>query len=356
MTLANEAPERAPAVPKITYAELLVRLHDPTIPDEELRPYLTAAPSSGPLDPVVIPNPAAVEVSADEIEAASAIGIGNGLARWRRQHRFRERLALGERLPILVSEGDSWFQFPFLITDVIDHLGRDHLIWSLGAAGDTAENMVQRRPEYMDALRRFSGRTAAFLFSAAGNDIIGEDEEKRSSLTKMLRQNIPGGSARDHIDGAMMATVLARLAEFYRTVVTTIRADPATRDVPIVVHGYDYPFAFPFRFNGADDLRSPIYAARDQWLGAAFVARGIVDQDLRREILVILIDALYDMLHDLAGDSEETLIFVVDCRDTLRRVSDWADEIHGTDAGFALVAEKFRSTLREIFLLTGGLV
>src|SRR5262245_55935836 len=106
---------------KITYEELRRRMHDPSIPDAELRPYLMPGAGSGPLDPVVVPNPERVAVGELEMDAASAIRIGNGLARWRRQRRFQSRRLLGEDLPVLVSEGDSWFQFPFLITDVIDH-------------------------------------------------------------------------------------------------------------------------------------------------------------------------------------------------------------------------------------------
>ncbi|TIX55446.1 MAG: peptide-methionine (S)-S-oxide reductase [Mesorhizobium sp.] len=35
---------------KITYEELLRRMHDPAIPEADLRPYLMAAPEGNPLD------------------------------------------------------------------------------------------------------------------------------------------------------------------------------------------------------------------------------------------------------------------------------------------------------------------
>ncbi len=60
-----------------------------------------------------------------DVEVENALKIGNGLARFRRMQSFSRRLQKGVDQPVLVSEGDSWFQFPFLIREVIDHLNRD---------------------------------------------------------------------------------------------------------------------------------------------------------------------------------------------------------------------------------------
>jgi hypothetical protein len=329
---------------KIEYSELLRMLNDPSIPERQLRQYLTLDPNSTAFDPIVVPNPETVAITELESDAASAMRIGNGLARWRRQRRFKDRLARGEKLPILVSEGDSWFQFPFLITDVIDHLGDEYLIWSLDAAGDTALNMVRRQPEYLQALKSQGNRVAAFLFSGAGNDIIGEDENQKPVLQKLLKKFDSTQAAEAHIDRNVLNPILAFLRECYQEVIDKIRAEPSMQRLPIIFHGYDYPFAYPF---SNSDPRSPGYAARDEWLGSAFTVRGIADPQLRREILFILIDALYDMLNSLAGDSGITNVYVVDVRGTLSEVGVWNDEIHGTDAGFATVADKFRATLRK---------
>jgi len=60
-----------------------------------------------------------------------------------------------------------------------------------------------------------------------------------------------------------------------------------------------------------------------------------------------MIDRLYEMLIDLAGDSADTGIWVVNCRGALPAVTDWADEIHGTSAGFAKVAARFDEVLQK---------
>ena len=267
----------------------------------------------------------------------------NDAARWRRQRRFTRALD-DSRLPVLVSEGDSWFQFPFLVKDTIDQLGVDHLVWSLDAAGDTADNMVNRRPEYLRGLQAQKHRgLQGFLFSAAGNDVIGEDAMGEPVLTRLVKQHDPGKDAAWHIDQAALAGVIHFLDTAYRTVVRTVRNDPDLEQLPIFVHAYDY--ALPGGHDG--DLRDPPWAAQDKWLGRALRARGIDDSRLQREIVRILIDATYDMLKGVAGDSDATHVHLVDIRGCLPTLGDWADEIHATDDGFARVADRFRVALRE---------
>ena len=275
-----------------------------------------------------------------EFRVESAMRWANAICRWRRQRRFEQRVAAGERLPVLVSEGDSWFQFPFLIEDVVDCLGSDHLIWSLDAAGDTAQNMVRRNPEYLAGLRAHRDEVAAFLFSAAGNDVIGEDEFGEPVLKSLVKHFTAGKDAAWHIDQVRLAEVLLFLEGAYKEVMATVRAE--FPHLPVLIHGYDH--AIPGGHPG--EWRSPEWAAVDQWLGRPFAERGIHDLALQRDIIRILIDALYDMLHRVAGDSAVTHIHVVDVRGTLRR-EEWADEIHGTSAGFERVAELFRAKLRE---------
>jgi hypothetical protein len=330
---------------RIDFETLERMLQDPDVPDDQIRPYLTGAPGEGgPFDPRVVPDPERVVMDdLDRFRVESAIRWGNAISRWRRQRRYELRRARGERLPVLVSEGDSWFQFPFLLDDVVDHLGSDHLIWSLDAAGDTARNMVLNQPEYLKGLReRRADGVAAFLFSAAGNDIIGEDESGEPVLTQILKPFAPGRDAAAHIDQARLAATLQFLESCYRQVIASIRAEAGFAALPILIHGYDY--AIPH--GQPDDRRSPIWAARDEWLGAPLRSKGIDDPALRQAIIRFLIDALYDTLFRIAGDSAASRVHVVDVRGTLARLADWADEIHATNQGFAKVAARFRTGLR----------
>ena len=277
--------------------------------------------------------------------------IGNDLSRWRRKRKFEKRLKAGAQLPVLVSEGDSWFQFPILIKETIDNLFDKYLIYSVGAAGDTLRNMVYGRrtkgeTEYMQALIKQRDRVKAFLFSAAGNDIIGESEETGEPVLMELLRDFNGDTSDviGHINLAALGEKLAFLRDGYSEVIGTVREDERFEGLPIIIHGYDYVFPYPA---SSDDPRNPKHAAKDKWLGAPLDQRGILDTTLRRKIISFMIDQLYEMLIDLAGDSADTGIWVVNCRGALPAVTDWADEIHGTSDGFAKVAARFDEVLKE---------
>ena len=129
-------------VEPITYDEFLRRLRDPALPDSELRPYVVLIPGEGGLDFELMPNSATVIMTAADQELENAMKIGNGLSRFRRRGQFFDVLKSHPERPVLVSEGDSWFQFPILIDDTIDHLLPNFNVWSLGAAGATLKEMI----------------------------------------------------------------------------------------------------------------------------------------------------------------------------------------------------------------------
>lgn len=328
---------------RISYEDFKKKVMNPNIPDSEIAKYLTAeAGTRGPFDPIVKPDPDKVAITREgQFDTENAMRWANDACRWRRHARFDNRIAAGEKKPVLVSEGDSWFQFPFLIDDVIDQLESDYLIWSLDAAGDTADNMVNRKPEYKKGLdEQKANGVAGFLFSGAGNDVIGQDSLGNPVLASLVKPYRAGKDAAWHIDNGQLAAVLTRLEADYGKVIATIRADADFKKLPIIFHGYDY--AIPGGYDG--DERDPIYAKQDHWLGAPLVGKGIVDLKLQRTIIRLLIDALYDMLNRVAGKSSATKVYVVNVRGTLKD-GDWADEIHATSEAFARVADKFRKTL-----------
>ncbi|KIQ02409.1 hypothetical protein RU07_11755 [Agrobacterium tumefaciens] len=328
---------------KITYEDFKQKLMDPDVPDSEIAQYLTAVPEeSGPFDPRIIPNPEKVEMGPEgRMDVESAIRWGNAICRWRRQKAFNNAIAQGVQKPVIVAEGDSWQQFPFLIEDVVDHLGKDFLIWSLDAAGDTADNMINRNPEYKKGLdAQKPNKVSGFLFSGAGNDVIGEDLLGNPVLSVLIKSYKQGKDAAWHVDKARLAEVLSRLEKDYKKLVATVRSDPDFKKLPIFFHGYDY--AIPGGYPG--DTRHPIYAKQDEWLGGPLRDKNIVDLALQRGIIRVLIDALYDMLNNVAGKSRQTNIYVIDVRGELKE-GDWADEIHATSVAFGRVARRFKKVI-----------
>ena len=187
----------------ITYQELEEMLADIDIPDSELAKYFIVEEDDerGFASGIRI-DPGEVDLEASDdprTEAAVLIGFTNGISRRRRKRRFKRAIkndATKDR-KIIVTEGDSWFQFPFILDDVIDHLSDEFNIYSVGAAGDTTKNMVFRDPEYLDAIEDaadFAGKLPdGFMFSSGGNDILGE-RDGTPVFDLILQQLDPGES------------------------------------------------------------------------------------------------------------------------------------------------------------------
>lgn len=343
---------------RITYSELLALIRDPNTTDEQLIPYFNLQTGDGGFDFELSVNPETVIMTEADAEFENAMQIGNGVERFRRRMRyFSNRRAFPER-PVILSEGDSWFQFPLLIRETIDHLSDHFNIWSLGAAGDTLANMTEGTPrkggfEFLIGLRRLKGAAQAFLFSGAGNDILGEDPQTKLPMLEPLIRPFNGDTAdvSGHIDDAAVTARIDGLEAGYLRMISLVRSEPGAEQLPIVIHGYDYAYPYPF---GSDDPRRPIYAGKDQWLGRAFAAKDIHDPELRRAVLKHLVDRLYAMMQGLAAKAGTDGIWVVDCRGALPQLSDWNDEIHGTSEGYAEVSRRFRAVLDQAIAQSGN--
>lgn len=336
---------------KITYDEYLALIREPDTPEQTILEYSLVRRGESAFAPEIVANPDKVEMAPAERELENAMAIGNSMARWRRGLAFLRRRERNDPRPVLVAEGDSWFQFPIVINETVDALTQHYSIWCVSAAGDTAYNMVYGGREFANELRRYRDEVQGFLFSAAGNDIIGEDPvTKRSALLDIVKPF--NGNPRDavgHIDMAVLGDRLNFLHKAYDEVIRTAREvvpRPAGQELPVFIHGYDYCFPYPW---GSDDKRAPLWAKKDAWLGNVFRARqiGPENAELQRNIIKFLIDALHDMLTGFSEDPAQTRVWLVDCRGAMPEVTDWADEIHGTSKGFAKVASRFRTALQQ---------
>lgn len=324
----------------------------PHIPEEALAEFFTAAPVHGQsfASGIKLRDEIAYGLASAEASfAPSLLASANDFCRWRRRHIFKKRREAGDRSPLLVAEGDSWFHFPIFLRDVVLQLSADHLIWPLGAAGETLEHMVYGRgkgqaPAYLSALAEWGADARAFLFSGGGNDLIGEDPDGASALAKFVRPHEPGRSAAWHLDTPEFARRIVLYEASYRHMI----AEVASRrpNLPIVIHAYDYVYPCPF---GSRDQRHPRWAARDKYFGSVFPRLGIADTNLQAAILREVIDAMTAIQRKLAGGNVVVggfaQVFHVDLRGALE-FADWADELHPTSAGYQKISERFRRTLR----------
>lgn len=297
--------------------ELEAMLLDPDVPDAAIRPYLRLVTvGTAAFEPTVMIDPQMIAESVEE--SALALSSLNSLARWRRLMHYRRNVG-GWSGPKAVSEGDSWFQFPFLLDDVIDQLGRDHLIFSLGAAGDLLGDMVNQ-DELVGAVT--AERPDVVFLSGGGNDLLGGGR-----LTQFLHTFSEGRPASDY-PTPDFDVILQKTLDLYAGICEAALAAGAPT---IVCHSYDY--AIP---------------AGGRWLGRPLASLGIHDAGLQRAIIRELIDRFHAGLAALVRRSDfRGRVLLADCRGVVG-TNEWWDELHPTDDGFAAVAARFRDTLAGV--------
>jgi hypothetical protein len=228
--------------------------------------------------------------------------------RWERYRRDRKA---GK--PRLVSEGDSWFDYP-QHRNVVDHLVATgaYAVLRFETSGDTLRRMVA--PSSLGPLLQWvrSERPLAVLLSGGGNDLFepSVEDPSRRWIWEALRPAAAVPAAERATPRAYLRRDVweGKLAELRAYLVTLVsRIGP---HAPVVGHGYDY---------------LPVTGARAAYNGVVFVgpwilpsmqARGIEGAELRRAIVRCLIDDHNAMLAQL--ERERPLDFLhADVRGTV---------------------------------------
>lgn len=252
-----------------------------------------------------------------EIEAHSAqlLNLANSFCRRVRNRRYRRRIKDGYAGIRIVSEGDSWFQYPFLLADVIDQLSKPYAIYSLGAGGDWLRDITEQ-DEFMQAIR--AEEPDFFLVSGGGNDLVG-------NLPDVLRPYDAGLKPEEYLNDKFQV-FLDAIAGMYIKLFDQVRGEfPGVR---ILCHGYNY--AIP---NG------------QKWLGQPMEENlKIEDKHLQEAILRVIMNRFNETM--IALTLPLVGVHFIDCRDSFTR-DEWYDELHPVDRGFEKVAMRFKSVLEN---------
>jgi V8-like Glu-specific endopeptidase len=304
----------------ITEEALMDKLHDIDISDQELAQYFIESPDVGDaLAPVIIPNPELVRGS--HFEGALVLNWFNNIARWRRNKIYKRRMKNWTGIRV-VAEGDSWFQYPLKLKDVIDQLidteNFEYAIYGLSEAGDLLKNMV-REDEICEAVERENPHI--LLISGGGNDMVG-GERIKEMVHKFTPSRQPG-----NYPNANFKAFLDELEHLYRQLFDRLlRMKPHLK---IFCHGYDH--AIP---------------DKGRWLGKPLAKAKIEKKNLQQNIIAEMIDRFNQRLITVAGDYPGA-VYHVDCRKAVTPSSQWYDELHPTDAGYFEVAKRFDRIIKQ---------
>jgi hypothetical protein len=253
----------------------------------------------------------------------------------------------GDVSNILVAEGDSWFHYPG--TDVLEELedtyGYD--IRSVAHRGDTLESMAYDERQldgFNRKLRKLGAQgkiPRAVLFSGGGNDISGLELAALLNHSKSGLPPLNEEVVRGVIDGRLKSAYLSLIDKIGALCKQHFDRD----DIPILVHGYDYPVPDGRGYwGGWGPLPGP-------WLKPSFDRKGYTGLAQNTKLMQQLIGRFNDMLASISLAH----VHHVDLRETLsndltdRQYRDfWDNELHPEDRGFEAVAEEFQNVLKNL--------
>ncbi|WP_157678482.1 hypothetical protein [Mesorhizobium sp. WSM1497] len=171
------------------------------------------------------------------------------------------------------------------------------------------------------------GKPDAMLFSGGGNDIAGDQFVifvNDASMGKPLNE-------------ARLKLAMGGIEASYQELFDF--RDKYAPNVPIYGHCYD--FAIP-------DGRHPPLPGVGPWLQPSLYFSGQTNFAANKKAVVKALTLLKDLLKELAREARNRF-HLIDTQGTIKKASEWANELHPTEATFKKFAELFRNRLADDF-------
>ena len=304
----------------IDQEEFMGMLREALFAPDDLLEFVQLVRNAAYMDPLA--EPVTDDVGFLERYRDELTDLFNAYSRMYRERCYRERMRDGYDGIRIVSEGDSWFQYPFWLKDVIDHLSGRYAVLSRGRAGDTLANIMrEKEQDIFDPLAQ--EKPHFFLISGGGNDMVGNRR-----LARLVAPFDPHHQPEDYAHTPAFDAFIGELLHHYRGLFVEIaERHPG---VQVLLHGYDAPIP---------------REKDDEWLGEPLRSRGIVDPDLQVRVMVAIMDRYNEALADLAAGFDH--VHHVNCRGCLAP-DQWHDPMHPTNEGFACVAALFDARIQDL--------
>jgi hypothetical protein len=285
-----------------------------------------------------------------------------------RNYEFSKKIRKGfrdlddKKKKIILAEGDSWFNYPIILTDIIDRIRMESnfALYSLAAGGDWFLNMLSGR-EYVEELSIL--HPDVFLISGGGNDLVGskrlaaivdprgnsnefdESEWAKKLITDANQTSTP-------LDVEKFTTGLQYLSKdffallmfFHLQYYSLIDGILGKPDKPgkfsglkIITQGYDYARPSHAKGFGPKLLNWYIpfvrlFLGHGSWLKEPLQLRGIPDEaELHQKIVYSMIYLFNEMMIDIGRVFREKRnqpnVFHIDSRGSVG-IDGWVDELH----------------------------
>ena len=271
-------------------------------------------------------------------------GVFDSILQSRRElkrRRFLDKLATGYDGPVILAEGDSWFEYP-MSEDLLVPLGEKYAIFSLAKAGNSFTEVADQDELFPTLDNPPPGREFHIvMLSLGGNEVMGHIED-------FVHDNDPARPDENYLLPSF-APMLEGVRDRFDAIVRRIVESGPQH---VILHGYDYPDPrFPREpgepLNGAQWIGPPLMHERR--IGQVTTWRAIANrmvEDFNTMLAVVAARPRYQgRVHAVR------LLGTIGKRNKNQSAdpSLWVDEIHGTDEGFRRLARKFEPVIDEVW-------
>jgi hypothetical protein len=319
--------------------------------------------------------------------ATGLMGRFNRMATARRQKAYFRKIRSGfriganQRQKLIVAEGDSWFNFPVFIKDILDWLGKDpdYAVYSIASAGDWIANIIYEG-KYVEELSIHA--PDAFLISGSGNDLVSRDRvavmvdktgaytgkyvtlEQREELSRIATVDEYQAimASQPYITNAFYSFLMVIKAQYW-LMFSSIAKSEVLKDMQIITQAYDYPIPSFKRHWWPNPVQGFVNAlvGTGKWLAEPLSIKGIPEIvegrnnekiNLWQSILKMFIFEINQVFISIANAVDPVTnqaifknLYHVDARGTARNKNDWYDELHLKSHRFKEVAEAYKSII-----------
>lgn len=283
------------------------------------------------------------------------LGKLNRRSRRLREKKFWKKIRGGNYSKIILAEGDSWFEYPLFIKDIVDHLNKNkkgYAINSIAYGGDWMANILYEQ-EYIEKLSLLN--PDVFLISGGGNDIVGGYRlaqllNNRKDVPPIIEADLNSGQGKIQFAEVCFNKEFFGLIELFRLqymlLFESIKAgEKKFKNLKVITHGYDY--AIPGSKIGPGLKRSLInkFTHNGIWLETPLLLRGYTNNKERIAVVYGMIHFFNEML--IEAGSKYKNVYHIDIRGAVDPEKGWFDELHPKSKEFGKIARVFRKCIES---------
>ena len=281
------------------------------------------------------------------------LGWLNNRSRKKKEKLFWKKIKNGAFSKIILAEGDSWFEYPLFVTEIIDHLNKSkkmYAISSLAYGGDWIANILYEQ-EYIERLSLL--KPDVFLISGGGNDIVG-DYRLAQLTNKRKNISVPNNIKLDSIeekiefaDKCFNTEFFALLNLFklqYKLLFKSIEQNTDKfKNLRIITQGYDY--AIPSSKIGFGFIRpiTNFFIGNGKWLKTPLILNGYREESEQISIITGMIHHFNEMLIKVGAEYKN--VYHIDSREFVDPKKGWYNELHPKSKEFKIIASVFEKCI-----------